>query len=350
VSSAPSDRRFSRRHLLGGIAISAAGLSGWRLLTWPSQPTAAPAAADIRRQAPPDTAVKVFYSPDYALAGYSFETTRKARWVADSLAESPLPRVQIVAPMPLTEAEVAEVHDPAYVTAVRTGEPRSLAESQGFTWDPGLWSAVMASNGGAVAAALTAWREGGAAGSLSSGLHHAARDRGKGFCTFNGLAIAARALAAAGAQRILILDLDAHCGGGTHSLVGTHPAVWQVDVAVSAFDTYRPATGNTLDLIESARDYLPAIRARLEELPARAGPFEVCLYNAGMDPHEDCPTGGLRDISTEVIAEREALVFDWCRAQGLPVAFVLAGGYTGPRLDRSGLVDLHRLTLAAATR
>ena len=34
--------------------------------------------------------------------------------------------------------------------------------------------------------------------------------------------------------------------------------------------------------------------------------------------------------------------------QRLPVAFVLAGGYVGPRLDQARLVALHRLTLSAA--
>ena len=74
----------------------------------------------------------------------------------------------------------------------------------------------------------------------------------------------------------------------------------------------------------------------------------VCLYNAGMDPHEGCPVGGMRGITTEIIEARERLVFDWCRRQSLPVAFVLAGGYTGPTLDRAGLGGLHRLTVAAA--
>jgi hypothetical protein len=41
-------------------------------------------------------------------------------------------------------------------------------------------------------------------------------------------------------------------------------------------------------------------------------------------------------------------VFDWCRSRGLPIAFVLAGGYLGRHLDEARLVDLHRLTLSAA--
>ena len=147
---------------------------------------------------------------------------------------------------------------------------------------------------------------------------------------------------------MLIVDLDAHCGGGTHELIADEARVWQVDVAVNSFDAYTPAPRNTLHLVRSAGDYLPTITARLEELPNRAPSFDLCLYNAGMDPHEGCPVGGMRSITTEIIAARERLVFDWCRRQGLPVAFVLAGGYTGPSLDERGLVDLHRLTLTAA--
>jgi hypothetical protein len=88
----------------------------------------------------------------------------------------------------------------------------------------------------------------------------------------------------------------------------------------------------------------------MKELASRAPQFSLCLYNAGMDPSEDCNVGGLQGISREILAERERIVFDWCRTQGVPVAFVLAGGYVGPRLDEPGLVDLHRLTLSAAAR
>jgi hypothetical protein len=56
----------------------------------------------------------------------------------------------------------------------------------------------------------------------------------------------------------------------------------------------------------------------------------------------------LSGISRAILAERERLVFEWCRDHTAAVAFVLAGGYIGWGLDATGLVDLHRLTLAAA--
>ncbi len=293
--------------------------------------------------------MKLFYSPDYVSSGHAFETTRKSQWIVDSLRSDPMPGIEVLAPELLAESQLCSVHDRSYVAAVRTGEPRAMAESQGFPWNSSLWPMVCSSNGGAVAAALAALADG-VAGSLSSGLHHARRGQGAGFCTFNGLALAVHAAKAAGARSILILDLDAHCGGGTHSLLADDPHVWQLDVAVSLFDTYAPSERTTLDVIRDAVRYLPVVESRLEGIEAGGPRFDLCLYNAGMDPFEGCAVGGLRGINRAILEERERLVFDWCRRRGIPVAFVLAGGYLGPGLDEGGLVALHRLTLSAAIR
>ncbi|HEY8287577.1 MAG TPA: hypothetical protein VIJ28_24620 [Chloroflexota bacterium] len=291
--------------------------------------------------------MKLFYSPAYTLAGYSFDTTRKSGWIAESLAIRPVPGIEIEAPIPATEEQVRWMHGAEYVGAVRTGEPRSLAESQDFTWDPGLWPMVLASTGGVMAAALTAMRDG-VAGSLSSGLHHARRDAGAGYCTFNGLAIAARAALDAAAESVLILDLDAHCGGGTHSLVADDPRIWHADVAVDAYDRYQPGDRCSLSLVDHVDDYLPEVERCLDGLERQAPRFGLCLYNAGMDPFAGCAIGGLPGITLDVLRTREEMVFAWCRRREIPMAFVLAGGYIGSRLDQETLVELHRLTVAAA--
>jgi acetoin utilization deacetylase AcuC-like enzyme len=291
----------------------------------------------------------VFYSPAYVGSGFAFETTRKAKWIADSLDESPIRGIELIEPTSLTEEQVARVHSSEYIDAVRTGDTVDLAESQGFDWDPNLWPMVLASNGGAVAAALSALSDG-VAGSLSSGLHHSRAGRGAGFCTFNGLVIAAREALRAGAKSVLILDLDAHCGGGTASLIADEPCIWQVDVSVSAFDGYRTSDRARLDLVDEASQYLPTINRALSELDSQGIEFDLCIYNAGMDPHEDCSTGGLSGITREALAEREKEVFAWCKRRSLPLAFVLAGGYVSLKLDEAGLVELHRLTLAEAAK
>ncbi len=289
--------------------------------------------------------LSVCYSPAYVGAAHAFETTRKAAWVADSLATRPIPGVGLIGNPSLTAAQLAVAHSVAYINAVRTGQPRALAESQGFAWDPQLWSMVLASNGGVLAASKRALTHG-VAGSLSSGLHHARRDHGNGFCTFNGLAIAALKALGPKVRRILVIDLDAHCGGGTHSILGGNRAIHHLDIAVDGFDRYTPTGDNTLDLVRDAGAYLGVLDRRLDDLRER--PFDLCLYNAGMDPHQHCPVGGLPGIDARLLARREQRVFSWCAQRKLPVAFVLAGGYIGPNLDQAGLVALHRLTLQAA--
>ena len=293
--------------------------------------------------------MNVYYSPAYAGSAYAFETTRKSKWVADSLLESPIANITLCAPQPLTLEQVCLVHEPAYVSAIQTGSPLELAQSQGFSWDAGLWPMVLASNGGAVAAALDALRSG-LAGSLSSGLHHAQRGAGLGYCTFNGLVIAAREALAAGAKSVLILDLDAHCGGGSASMIGDEPRIWQLDVSVDDYDSYESSAQIRLHMVRSSDDYLGEIEKQLREIALHWPHFDLCLYNAGMDPYEGCADGALAGITREMLATRERIVFDWCRQQSLPVAFSLAGGYIGEKLDQQGLIDLHRLTLSAAAR
>lgn len=290
--------------------------------------------------------MKLFYSADYVAASDAFDTTRKSGWIVKSLRSKPIGGVEIVAPVPLTVDEICTVHDRQYVEAVRTGEPKNLAESQNFTWDPGLWTSVIASNGGVLSAARVALNER-ASGSLSSGLHHAQHGSGAAFCTFNGLAIAAKMILAEGARSVLILDLDAHCGGGTHWLIDGDDRIRQIDVSVNGVDGYAPSGANTLNIVRVAGDYLEVIESRLNELDIKP---DLCIYNAGMDADERCEVGGLPGIDAAILKKREAIVFDWAKSRGVPIAFVLAGGYSGTTLSQDELVALHRLTIESACR
>ena len=296
--------------------------------------------------------MKLFYSPDYVAAAESFDTTRKSGWIAESLERNPVAGVEIVAPEPLTFEQLAAVHDPAYVRAVRTGKPLDLAQSQNFNWDPGMWRGVTASNGGVLAAARAAMSDG-VSGSLSSGLHHAQRDRGASFCTFNGLVVAAKTVLNEGAQSVLIIDLDAHCGGGTHLMIAGDDdyagdeRIRQLDVGVNVLDAYWMNGKNTLDIVRDADRYLPTIESRLTELD---GSFDVCIYNAGMDPDERCAVGGKSGITASMLCRREQMVFSWARDHKVPIAFVLAGGYAGGSLPRDELVKLHRMTIETAAQ
>jgi acetoin utilization deacetylase AcuC-like enzyme len=294
-----------------------------------------------QHDARPDEPVTIFYSPAYVDTVETFDTLAKAPLVAD-LVESD-PSVVLREPAPATIAELTEVHDHRYVHAVRTGKPADLAASNGLEWDPKLFDAVAASTGGIRDAALVALTEG-VSGSLSTGLHHARTASGRGYATFNGLVVAARAALRAGAARVLILDLDAHAGGGTAELIDGLDGVEQVDVSVHLFDQYTCRLDARLTMTDAA-DYLSTIESELEQWGNR--PTDLVLYNAGMDPHEHA--GGLPGITTDVIGRREQMVFEWAASIDAPIAFALAGGYKSRRFTLTDVAGLHRITVDAAT-
>ncbi|SVB05901.1 uncharacterized protein METZ01_LOCUS158755, partial [marine metagenome] len=162
----------------------------------------------------------VFWDKSYVAPQHSFNTTRKSKDVADLVKAMKVEtgialRAPSGAMCHTAETWIEDLHDPEYIEALRTGEPFSLASSNGFPWDEGIWDMAVHSTAGVLEATDWALNTGGNYGSLSSGLHHADNRHGSGFCTVNGLAIAAFYAAQQGARRVLIVDYDAHCGGGT---------------------------------------------------------------------------------------------------------------------------------------
>lgn len=292
----------------------------------------------------PTTGLTAFFDDRYTTDGAEFETLRKSSIVRDRVLDDG--RWVIRSPRPLTEAEVLAVHDRCYLEALGSGDPAGLAGSNGIGWYPNLLEAVLWSGGGVRDAVLEALQERRPTASLSSGLHHARPESGAGYCTINGIAIAVRAALAAGAVRVLVLDLDAHCGGGTVACLEGVAGFEQVDVSTSGYDAYEDTSAAALR-ISSAGTYLDDVARALDSI-SRPGTIDVVLYNAGVDPHE--ASGGAAGITTDTIARREALVFEWAAANDLPVAFTLAGGYRSSRLDLGGIADLHLLAFRAAAQ
>lgn len=288
-----------------------------------------------------NTKYNVYWNESYTASKYAFDTTRKSGEIAEAVRAGGA-EVDLVDPDAFTRRAtdlIRSVHDREYVDAVTEGSPEDLASSQGFDWDPGIPTMAVAHSAGLVAAVTEVLAgQSRVAGSLSSGLHHARADRGAGFCTFNGLAVAARAARGLGAERILVLDLDHHCGGGTRSM--TDPAqVVQIDVSISRYDRWMPSGDDAL-LFADRHNYLEQVDEALR-LADRAGSFDLVLYNAGMDPVTD---GG---VTAGDITVREQRVAEWASERGHSTIFALAGGYTWERVSMDQLVDLHLLTVNA---
>jgi acetoin utilization deacetylase AcuC-like enzyme len=288
-----------------------------------------------------NTKYNVYWNENYTASEYAFDTTRKSGEVAGAIRAGSAD-VDLVDPDAFTGRAtdlVRSVHEPEYVDAVTEGRPEDLARSQGFDWDRGIPTMAIAHSAGLVAAVTEVLSgQSRVAGTLSSGLHHARASRGAGFCTFNGLAVAAEAARGLGAERILVLDLDAHCGGGTRSLTDPE-AVVQVDVSTVHYDRWIPSGADALLFVDHD-DYLDQVDAALA-LADRVGTVDLVLYNAGMDPVTDS------GVSTTDITDREHRVAEWAALNDHRLVYALAGGYTSSEVSMSRLVDLHLLTVRA---
>ena len=284
----------------------------------------------------------IYFDDSYVVSGGGLETVRKADEVAKRI-RAQFPEINLVSPEPATEEQLLIAHSADYVDAFLTGEPRWKAEAGLGEWSEEVVASVLASTGGVIAAALSAL-ETGKSGSLSSGLHHAATDHGAGFCTINGLAIASLVALQNGAKTVGILDVDAHCGGGTFEILGDNPLIRIGDVSTNGYDTWRSGQErHKLEITSDPEMYLNVVAEMLEHI----GRVDLLLLNAGMDPAQGGGAGSTRGFTSELLEQRELLVAEWCERTNTPVAFVLAGGYVGSSLTLGGVADLHVHTVAA---
>lgn len=279
----------------------------------------------------------VYYSPAYVVEGKA-ETVTKARLVAELIEAGKAGEVWLEAPKFATRKELEQIHSAEHV--------RSTFEDKHSFLEVGAWSqplldSILASTGGMRDAVKEALKNG-RSGSLSSGLHHARRGAGNGFCQFNGLALAALE-ALKKVKTVGILDLDAHAGGGTFDILGDNRHVFLADVTVNSFDSWEPTDEQRhfYAEVDDPRSYLGHVEDALHFLE----PVDFLIYNAGMDTYEKA--GGMKGITKEMIRKREKLVVQWARARKVPHVFALAGGYKWGGLTLEQVAELHLETVKA---
>lgn len=234
-----------------------------------------------------------------------------------------VPDLVVLPPVPATLDDLLRAHDRRYVEDVLAMRRPNGFDSRSSAVNASLWH----TNGAMLTAARRALDTGRAVAAPCSGFHHAGWDFGGGFCTFNGLMVAALALQAERpGLRVGILDYDYHEGNGTQHIL----------------DRLRPrgivhiTAGSTWAEPEQAAAFLAHIG---EDLDAVAD-CDIVLYQTGADPHIDDPLGGF--LTTAQLAMRDWKVFEGLAARGVPVAWNLAGGYQKPL---SKVIDLHLTTL-----
>jgi acetoin utilization deacetylase AcuC-like enzyme len=170
--------------------------------------------------------------------------------------------------------------------------------------------------------------------SPTSGFHHAEHATAMGYCTFNGLMVAALALERVGlVNRVAILDCDAHYGNGTDNIIGKLGIDW----------IKHHTLGKHFYCEENARN--GKFEAWLEKAIADCLNCDLILYQAGADPHIDDPLGGI--LSTKQMSWRDRTVFE--QLGKLPLVWNLAGGYQicpgiSEAQRREPVLALHRET------
>jgi acetoin utilization deacetylase AcuC-like enzyme len=264
--------------------------------------------------------------------------------------------VEYVERGPADRATVEAVHDPEYVA-----EFEAFCEAGGGDWDAdttaseGTWPAALAGAGLAAWAATEALA--GADGSTAPFAlsrppgHHAKSDDAGGFCFLNNAAIGAQAALDAGADRVAVLDWDAHHGDGTQEIFYDREDVLVVSVheenlfpptgAVEEVGT-GPGEGATVNVPLPSGAGDPEYRLVFEDVLRPAiGRFEpdVVIVSAGFDAHRHDPISRLR-VSTEGYGVLTDLVRTFADDAGAGLGFTLEGGYhnLGELADAVGMV------------
>ena len=226
---------------------------------------------------------------------------------------------------PLTIDQMSVAHARFFVDGVM-----SCDRSNGFgNKNPEIAASLPWTNGSFYNAAKYAFQNKAVAMSPTSGFHHAEWARGDGFCTFNGLMIAAVLLQEEfDLSKIGIIDFDAHYGNGTDDIIAT----LKIDyIEHLTFGGMKHKFNMDYD------SWLSGLDAKLTK---QFNGCDLLLYQAGADPHIDDPLGGF--LTTEQMRLRDRIVFKVAKKLGIPIAWNLAGGYQDPI---ENVLELHENTL-----
>ncbi|MBW2382110.1 MAG: histone deacetylase [Deltaproteobacteria bacterium] len=259
-------------------------------------------------------------------------------------------RIARIAPRMADPVEILRVHDRDHLAHVERAAARAPIHLDPDTYLSEASFAVASLAAGSTVEAARRVARGEARSALAAVRppgHHAEADRAMGFCIFNNVAIAARALQQdEGLAKILILDWDVHHGNGTQHSFAADPSI--LYVSTHQFPHY-PGTGNfaevgtgkgegaTVNIPMPAgcgdSEYLGALQRILAPIACRFAP-ELILVSCGFDAHRDDPLASMEIGRNGYLAMTRLLRELAEELCGGRIVFVLEGGYA-----ESGLID-----------
>jgi len=169
---------------------------------------------------------------------------------------------------------------------------------------------------------------------LSGGYHHATTKNSQGFCIYNDIGIALQEVATAGliheADKILIIDIDAHHGNGNAYVFMDKKNVTILDIYNN--DIY-PQNNYTKERVDinvplpagaNGEEYLAALKSALDKLEPG---YTLAYVIAGTDVLASDSLGRL-GLSIPECVERDRLVYEKLTALSIPTVFLGGGGYS----------------------
>jgi acetoin utilization deacetylase AcuC-like enzyme len=294
--------------------------------------------------------MRIFYTDHFVLPlpeGHRFPM-RKYALLRQRVAESGIGAPDnLIVPHAATDTELLRAHDAEYLRRCQAGEltPQDVRRI-GFPWSAAMVERSRRSSGATIEACRAALEDGVSA-NLAGGTHHAYSDHGEGYCVFNDSAVAARAMQAERrASRVVIIDCDVHQGNGTAAILAGDETIFTFSIhGAKNFPFHKEHSDLDIALDDGADDevYLAALDHGLCQA-IELSRADLAIYLAGADPFADDKLGRLA-LSKRGLAERDRMVFEYCRQAGLPVAITMAGGYAR---DIEDTVDIHFQTVRAA--
>jgi len=247
-----------------------------------------------------------------------------------------------------TDEQLARVHPPEYVRAIREGAPHAgtVHLDPDTAMNRHSLDAALRAAGAAVLATdlVMGGRAQSAFCSVRPPGHHACRARPMGFCIFNNVAVAARhALQAHGVERVAIVDFDVHHGNGTEDIFQNDAQVLMVSIFQHPFYPYSGTEDPAQNMVNvplpagaGSKQFRDAVTQHWVPALAKFQP-ELVIFSAGFDAHAEDDMAMLRLADADyawVTAQVKQATDAHTRGR---VVSALEGGYALSALGRSAV-------------